>query len=346
MSRTSDIVFSFDTTGSMRPAINQVRRVVTETVSRLFKDIDYLRIGIIAHGDYVDRENKITELPLTNNLETIRNFVSSVPITGGGDSPECYELVLNEARAFNWKGDDKALVLIGDEEPHNFGERHEGGGKVEYDWRYEANRLKDDGIKIYPVQALDRSNADYFYRGLAAISGTPRLTLDQFADMPDILMALAYQTAGQLYDFQNQIRNGERKVSAAVMRTLDQLAGTPEKMSKRSLTTGSRYQVIEVDHDMSIQGFVELNGLEFEKGRGFYEWTKPEIIQDYKEVIAQNIESGAIITGQRARSVLGVVEAEGGRQKNRSETHRGFVQSTSVNRKLIAGTKFLYEIKA
>src|SRR5579859_2754011 len=34
-----DIVFSFDTTGSMAPAITQVRRNVTQTVQRLFNQI-------------------------------------------------------------------------------------------------------------------------------------------------------------------------------------------------------------------------------------------------------------------------------------------------------------------
>jgi hypothetical protein len=178
---------------------------------------------------------------------------------------------------------------------------------------------------------------------LAETSRTPKITLDQFSDMPDILMALTYQNAGQLGDFQNQISSGSRRVSAAVMRTLDQLAGKPEKMSKRTLAIGSRYQVIDVDINSSIREFVERNGLEFAKGRGFYEWTKTETVQDYKEVVAQNLESGAIITGKRARSVLGVGE-ETGRYKPSSESHRGFIQSTSVNRKLIGGTKFLYEI--
>jgi von Willebrand factor type A domain-containing protein len=339
---TSDIIFSFDTTGSMRPCIMQVRRVVAETVKKLFQDIDYLRIGVIAHGDYIDRDRCITELPLTNDQAKICQFVETVPNTSGGDCPECYEYVLHRVQDQAWKGDQRALVLIGDDIPHTYGMRNELGQRVQYNWREEAATLHRNGIKIYPVQALSRSYATEFYSELAAESGTPRITLDQFSDMPHLLMALTYQNAGQLDHFEADIKRGKHTVSKSVLRTLDQLAG--RDLSKRSLATGSKYQVLEVDRDISIQGFVELNGLEFEKGRGFYEWMKSEIIQDYKEVIAQNIETGAIITGQRARSVLDIVE-KAGRQKPLSETHRGFVQSTSVNRKLIAGTKFLYEIK-
>jgi hypothetical protein len=47
-----EIVFSFDTTGSMAACLALVRKKVSETVWRLMKDIPNIRIGIIAHGDY------------------------------------------------------------------------------------------------------------------------------------------------------------------------------------------------------------------------------------------------------------------------------------------------------
>lgn len=43
-----DVVFSFDTTGSMYPCLSQVRSTISETVERLFKDIPDIRIGIVA----------------------------------------------------------------------------------------------------------------------------------------------------------------------------------------------------------------------------------------------------------------------------------------------------------
>jgi hypothetical protein len=46
-----DVVFSFDTTGSMYPCLSQVRRSVKETAKRLFAEIKGLRVGVIAHGD-------------------------------------------------------------------------------------------------------------------------------------------------------------------------------------------------------------------------------------------------------------------------------------------------------
>jgi len=52
-----EIVFSFDTTGSMAPCLGKVREKVSETVQRLLKDIKNIRIGVIAHGDYCDDVN-------------------------------------------------------------------------------------------------------------------------------------------------------------------------------------------------------------------------------------------------------------------------------------------------
>jgi hypothetical protein len=50
-----EVVFSFDTTGSMASCLTEVRKKVTETVARLMKDIPNMRIGIIGHGDYCDQ---------------------------------------------------------------------------------------------------------------------------------------------------------------------------------------------------------------------------------------------------------------------------------------------------
>ena len=114
-----DLVFSFDTTGSMYPCLTQVRRQVEATTKRLFKDIPNIRIGIIAHGDYCDGRDVLTKLDLTNDQSKICNFIRKAPATYGGDAPECYELALHESRSFSWtSGRTKVLVLIGDDVPH------------------------------------------------------------------------------------------------------------------------------------------------------------------------------------------------------------------------------------
>lgn len=47
----------------------------------------------------------------------------------------------------------------------------------------------------------------------------------------------------------------------------------------------ARFQVLDVDEKCDIRSFVQKNGLIFNTGRGFYEFTKPEKISDKKEVV-------------------------------------------------------------
>src|SRR5215468_8082549 len=75
-----EVVFSFDTTGSMYPCLTQVRRNVKSTVTRLFEEIPGIRIGIIAHGDYCDAGSTYVtkHLPLTDKVDAIVKFVETV----------------------------------------------------------------------------------------------------------------------------------------------------------------------------------------------------------------------------------------------------------------------------
>ena len=51
----------------------------------------------------------------------------------------------------------------------------------------------------------------------------------------------------------------------------------------RAVSPG-RFQVLEVEQDISIKAFVLENGLTFKVGRGFYEFTKTETIQGHGNV--------------------------------------------------------------
>jgi len=74
-SSSVEIVFSFDTTGSMSACLGQVRAKVEETVKRLMKDIKQIKIGIINHGDYCDDKRAIDVLDLSDDVDKICKFV-------------------------------------------------------------------------------------------------------------------------------------------------------------------------------------------------------------------------------------------------------------------------------
>lgn len=151
-SSSVEIIFSFDTTGSMASCLGEVRSKVSETVTRLLKDIPKIRIGIIAHGDYCDdatSSRTIQMLDFSDDVATICKFVNTVGSTGGGDAPEAYELALQYARKkFSWSPDySKALVMIGDEVPHP-----PSYTTKKINWKTETDKLSEMGVKIYGVR--------------------------------------------------------------------------------------------------------------------------------------------------------------------------------------------------
>merc|ERR1719447_615565 len=104
-----------------------------------------------------------------------------------------------------------------------------------------------------------------------------------------------------------------------------------------------RFRILHVPKKCTIKHFVLSNSLEFKCGRGFYEFTKPEIVSHKKEVVVVEKSSGAMFTGRDACRLIGA--GSGMRiPPTIFETWQVFVQSTSYGRNLMGGTDFLYEV--
>ena len=151
-----DMVIAFDTTGSMSLYIGDVKKHVTELVPKLLDANPDMRIGVVAFGDYCDMPKKgvfgkaYQVLPLTDNRDTIINFVRNAQNTSGGDSDEFYELVIKKiTEETDWrKRATKAVLLIADADPHPMGYSYSDRvvhSKI--DWREEAKKSAALGIK-------------------------------------------------------------------------------------------------------------------------------------------------------------------------------------------------------
>jgi hypothetical protein len=112
-------------------------------VQELNRKIPNLRIAIFAHGDYCDIDEYVSKhIDFTKDSTTLCNFVRDVSKTGGGDFPECYELVMREVQEkLTWtKNSQKALVLIGDATPHD---KDEEQNYRHLDWKEETSLLRN-----------------------------------------------------------------------------------------------------------------------------------------------------------------------------------------------------------
>lgn len=346
-----EVVVSFDTTGSMRAAIAEVRAGVRKLLDELFHAVPKLRMGIIAHGDYCDRDTPgsyvTKEFNLSTDKASIKDFLHTCSDTGGGDAPECYELVLNKACSFRWAKDSKkVLVLIGDDIPHHSTDRQ---NYLHLDWREEAKALKEKGVQIIAVQALGNSHARAFYSELASITGGYHLELSDFKDVPGMIQGVVrFQQGGAaaLKDYSNTlIASGLMTRGLSTMYGC--LAGVKTLEIEHGCASSDKFKVLDVHYDARIDTFVAANRLRFERGNGYYQFTKSEEIQGYKKVILMNKLTGEIFTDTQARKIMGLPNDGKTAAKARPDKdpqYLCFVQSTSNNRVLKAGTKFLYEV--
>lgn len=140
---TTQVTISFDTTGSMSAALDEVRTRIAEMIRMLKKDIPGITLSVIAHGDYCDSDIYVTKhVDFSDDEDKLVDFVKNVEQTGGGDNPECYELVLRLVRTkLSWRRlAQKILIVIGDSYPHPPSYPQ---NKDRIDWREEARLLAE-----------------------------------------------------------------------------------------------------------------------------------------------------------------------------------------------------------
>ncbi|KAL5005202.1 hypothetical protein ScPMuIL_018658 [Solemya velum] len=193
--RNVEVVFSFDSTGSMACCLELVRAKLKESCIRLIRDIPNIRIGLMAHLDYdydqIYGEKVLRSIDLTSDTEALVDFASAGTSKGGQSSAECYEWALRKAQGMDWSENAaKALVVIGDEIPHEPQFTDQA-----VNWHTELDVLKGMGVKVYGVQARNNGYATPFYEELAERTEGYYLNLTQFDAIPDMFLAVCYREA-------------------------------------------------------------------------------------------------------------------------------------------------------
>jgi hypothetical protein len=361
----NDVLITFDTTGSMYPCLHEVKQRVEAMVERLFLRVPGLRIGVITHGDYCDPFPFWTKLPFTQNQATIASFIHNAPKTGGGDTPEAYEYVLDMAKEMDWQADNRVIVMIGDDVPHEPTYRQ---NMRHLNWRTVVHDLNEKGVKIHGVHCMgsERQHSLWFYRELASRTGGRQLSLAQFSDIEALILAVGFNQAGTLEEYTRELEESGRltKSVATIILQLnsDGNLALPDVLPETSVARRATravsaertdglvavppgfYQVLTVPTRTDIRSFVYSTGASFMPGMGFYQFTKPELVQEDKVVVLMDKDTGEMFTGSQAREFIGLPFGERGRVRPTwSEKWIVFIQSTSYTRVLMPGTRFLYK---
>lgn len=123
----------------------------------------------------------------------------------------------------------------------------------------------------------------------------------------------------------------------------------PNTLKRNLQDVSDAYREWTVSKEASITEFVDEKLAPRDRyvpGNAFYELTKPEKVQSYKNILIKDKKTGRIFGGQDVRTIIGLPPGQDCKVEPANlSNYKVFVQSTSGNRKLVRGTSILYTKK-
>lgn len=153
--RPVDIVFVFDTTGSMEEEITGAINSCTEFAETLEEEGRDYRLGLITFGDEI-RGVYNSDHSLTDSVSEFKSWLSELAAEGGGNDPENTFGALKAGTQMNFRDDSQVLfLLISDDMIHYYGDGSDEGYEfTDPDLTYEntlALLTTPRQITVYPI---------------------------------------------------------------------------------------------------------------------------------------------------------------------------------------------------
>ncbi len=156
------------------------------------------------------------------------------------------------------------------------------------------------------------------------------------AGMDDVGDAITTSTTNYMTARSHGIRSVKNLFSLNTSKLTDSVV-----KSKLTELKSSEYSLLPVGKESPIKEFVIGFTKDYIPGSAYYQLSKSEKVQASKQICVQNKKNGKIYTGQYARDMLGLPNSE---VKVSPVDHTDFniyIQSLSINRKLMVGTHVL-----
>lgn len=121
---------------------------------------------------------------------------------------------------------------------------------------------------------------------------------------------------------------------------LSKVKSSDVKRSCQNMT--NNVEVAQVKAEIDIATFVEKKGYKYTKGSAFYQLTKDEKVQSFKNIMLMEKGKSDVYGGDKTRDLLGLPSGQEVLVKPGNHANWDvFIQSTSANRKLVRGTNLL-----
>lgn len=254
-----DLLLVGDLTGSMSAYREKLKSKFRELAKTLFQVIDNLRIGIIFYLDHGSGDPYITKVhELSVNVDSLINFINSVPNGCGGDADEAVEDALNDAYNINWSQiNTKSIVLFGDACPHEPRECIHG-----YDYFELTKKLYQKQVTINTVfcntgyggynkvssaykidigdfsKRVSRLREDEFFSWIANVTGGIAIGVEQIEDIVDIIQAMAAKDAGKMDEYEEEIKKTHKTAKIPILEHIKKESLKIEEKKKTLRITG------------------------------------------------------------------------------------------------------------
>ncbi|KAG6857141.1 hypothetical protein H0H87_008711 [Tephrocybe sp. NHM501043] len=185
--KTLDLVFIQDCTGSQGSYITSATKNIEQICAHIFESgklqrTEDLRVGLVAFRDHPPQDHTyiVKNFGFSSDISKVKNDLSGLYASGGGDGPEAVTAAMAEALNMDWREySSKMVVLIADAPPHGIGEYGDGfddGSPDGFDPLQLARQMASRGIPLY---------ANDFYRAVTNITSglmLPLTTADLLAN--------------------------------------------------------------------------------------------------------------------------------------------------------------------
>lgn len=204
--RPVDIVFVFDTTGSMNEEINGVKNTAISFANQLSDKGRDFRLGLVSFGDEILAVRK-NDRTLTDDAEEFKRWIGTLVADGGGDDPEIALDGVQTGMEMNFReGSQKVLILITDAPPHERGDGTTFSSVVPQE---QIKQAVDSGFTVYAV-AFDHTH----FRNLATQTHGHFYDLNGSTNFTDIIDELGGLIAAQYrltYESPRKANDGTRR---------------------------------------------------------------------------------------------------------------------------------------
>ena len=114
-----ELVFICDTTSSMGKQLENLKKDISTILKTLKIICGNIRVGFVAYKD-TEESTYITKVHSFED-SNVENFIKTLEVSGGGDTPEAMSNALEKATELNWKTNEdwnRVIVVITDAPAH------------------------------------------------------------------------------------------------------------------------------------------------------------------------------------------------------------------------------------